>query len=114
MVEAWPDKKIVGKYVDHWEKGVYTCYLCNEKVFSSKAKYEPYLSMPAFYEPITNQVIEVTHPLKSRNTITAKCVNCGSHLGDVIILAYAKIGRRIFIINSSSLNFVPDEVKVKN
>ncbi len=101
-----------GKFLNHNEKGVYTCAACGNELFSSDAKYdstEPGLiGWPSFSELASNNAVKLTpddtHGM-SRTEVT--CAKCGGHLGHVFAASDSPTGVH-YCINSVSLDFKPD------
>lgn len=109
--EKGTEAPFTGKYLNHDEKGMYTCAVCGAELFSSAAKYEsnqPGLAgWPSFSEVAASDAVE----LKDDNShgmhrIEVICKNCGSHLGHVFNDSESKTGKH-YCINSACLGFEP-------
>ena len=97
-----------GKFVNHHEKGMYSCIVCGAPLFPSEAKFDSGTGWPSFeaappgavsYTPDTSLGV-------TRTEIT--CSNCGAHLGHVFPDGPTKTGKR-FCTNSCSLEFTKKE-----
>lgn len=101
-----------GKFLNHNEKGDYTCANCGNVLFSSDDKYES--TMPGLigwpsFDTAVEGAIEYKRDLSlgSERTETV-CANCGAHLGHVFDADDAPSGTH-FCINSLSLDFEPQD-----
>jgi len=100
-----------GKFLNHNEKGVYTCVACGNELFSSDSKYdstEPGLiGWPSFSELAHNESVILkpdTDLWTHRTEVT--CANCGGHLGHVFEVGDSPTGQH-YCINSVALGFKP-------
>lgn len=90
-----------GDYVDHWEKGVYNCVICDKNLFSSEHKIESLKGYATFHDTI-GDIKEQEYG----TNVVAKCENCGSNLGDIITGDRGNTSSDYsYVINSASLNF---------
>lgn len=100
-----------GKFLNHNEKGMYTCAACGNELFSSKDKYEStepgLIGWPSFSALARNGAV-VLKPdndlLMKRTEVT--CAKCGGHLGHVFEAGDSPTGQH-YCINSVSLGFEP-------
>jgi peptide-methionine (R)-S-oxide reductase len=92
-----------GEYVDWHGSGTFTCRGCGQPLFSSATKYESGSGWPSFWEPLTDDAVELvedrTHGMVR---VEVRCARCGSHLGHVFDDGPAPTGQR-FCMNSVSL-----------
>ena len=100
------------KFYNHFEKGKYTCLVCDAELFDSKDKFKDYLGWTTF-SYATKNIIEVTEPtMLPVEDAVVRCRDCGSYVGYVFYnppqwwerLLYMKKYR----VNSIALKFVPE------
>ena len=110
--EKGTEAPFTGKFVNHHEKGMYTCVVCGTPLFPSDTKFESGTGWPSFDRAIPGAFTFKddstlgTHGFDklttSRTEIT--CTNCGAHLGHAFDDGPTKTGKR-FCTNSCSLDF---------
>lgn len=97
-----------GKFVNHHEKGMYTCAACGAPLFSSDTKFDSGTGWPSFSDVATKGNVELhddsSHGMKR---VEVTCATCGGHLGHVFDDGPADKGGKRFCINSCSLQFKP-------
>jgi len=104
-----------GEFLNHDQKGMYTCAVCGAQLFNSDTKYEsdiPGLAgWPSFYDVAKSDAVELSPDDTSgmhRTEVT--CANCGSHLGHLFDDQSSPNGQH-YCINSASLGFDPKTKK---
>lgn len=100
-----------GTFLNHNEKGMYTCAACGTELFSSDAKYdstEPGLiGWPSFSELANNEAVELVDDYElGMHRTEVICKTCGGHLGHVFPAGDSPTGTH-YCINSVSLGFKP-------
>src|SRR3989344_2647903 len=94
-----------GKFVNHKERGTYTCAGCGSELFSSSAKFESGTGWPSFDEPKNLENVELKKDISHGMARTeVLCKKCKGHLCHVFDDGPTKSGQR-YCINSCSLNF---------
>lgn len=98
-----------GKYLNHDEKGVYTCVACGQELFKSDSKYESnqigLQGWPSFAELAKNDAVELhDDPSWGMDRVEVRCTKCGGHLGHVFDDASSPSGQH-YCISSVALDF---------
>ena len=103
-----------GKYLNHKEKGMYTCAVCGAEIFSSDTKFNSGTGWPSFNNPANTKAVrlieDTSHGLRR---VEVTCVNCDSHLGHVFNDAPDQPTGMRFCINSACLGFKSENNKAK-
>ena len=107
--EKGTERPFSGKFDAHFEKGVYTCKACGEKLFDSSSKFDAHCGWPSFDNEIKEgKIIEVADYSAGMKRLEILCGNCGGHLGHVFKDGPTKTGLR-YCVNSVSLGFEKEE-----
>ncbi len=97
-----------GKFLNHNEKGDYTCANCGHVLFSSDAKYDSrmpgLIGWPSFDQAIEGAIEEKSDTSMGMERTEIVCANCGGHLGHVFAADDAPSGTH-YCVNSASLDF---------
>lgn len=115
--ENGTERPFTNKYYKNYDKGIYTCIVCEIELFNSDTKYESGSGWPSFYDVIEQELLIKKHDasgvganllriVKNPDLIRTEvcCKNCGAHLGHVFKDGPPPTGMR-YCVNSSSLNF---------
>jgi peptide-methionine (R)-S-oxide reductase len=102
--ERGTEAPFTGKFVNHHEKGMYTCVVCGKPLFPSDTKFDSGTGWPSFDKAIPGSVSFVEDSSHGMNRTEITCANCGAHLGHVFDDGPTPTGKR-FCTNSCSLDF---------
>ncbi len=93
-----------GKYNDFFDKGIYTCKGCGQKLFNSKNKFHNSCGWPSFDKSIKGSINYIEDYSHGMNRIEIICSNCGSHQGHIFNDGPSETGKR-YCVNSISVDF---------
>lgn len=101
---AGTEPAFTGKYWNEKARGTYKCVCCGEPLFTSDTKYDSGTGWPAFYAPVSNEVV-ATREDRSHFMVRTEvlCAMCDAHLGHVFPGGPEPTGLS-FCINSAALN----------
>ena len=98
-----------GEYESVTEPGVYKCAGCGQELFVSDTKFDAGCGWPSFYQPVGEDVIEVSEDNShGMRRVEVTCSRCDGHLGHVFPDGPKPTGLR-YCINSVSLKMEPKE-----
>jgi peptide-methionine (R)-S-oxide reductase len=69
--------------VNNHDKGMFTCKVCGQELFSSDAKFDSGTGWPSFDDAIPGTVKFTDDSSHGMERTEITCSNCGSHLGHV-------------------------------
>ena len=100
-----------GKYNDTKAEGSYNCVCCGAELFSSSSKFDSGTGWPSFWEPASEESVEVEEDLSlGIKRIEVHCQKCEAHLGHVFPDGPQPTGLR-YCINSVSLDLKPKNLE---
>ena len=112
--EKGTEAPFTGKYEQSHEKGMYTCAICGNELFSSDTKFDSGTGWPSFTEPANLAHIELkedaSYGMKRTEVV---CKNCGAHLGHVFDDGPRDKGGKRYCINSVCLNLEKEKTQEK-
>ncbi len=107
IVNGGTERPFTGRFLDHFEGGLYTCRRCGAPLFSSETKFRAHCGWPAFDDALPGAVEELPDPDGTRTEI--RCAACGGHLGHVFTgEGYTETDTR-HCVNSISMDFLAGE-----
>ena len=105
IIDKATEAPFTGEYDNFYQDGTFICRRCNERLFSSKSKFEAGCGWPSFDESFPNAIKRVPDPDGIRTEI--ECANCGAHLGHEFVGEGLTLKNTRDCVNSLAVRFVP-------
>jgi len=110
IVKKGTEPPFSGRFVDHFEKGHYTCKQCGAVLFESGAKFPTACGWPSFDDALPGAVHET--PEADGVRVEIACAQCGGHLGHVFRGEEFTAKNTRYCVNSIALNFTEAGEKI--
>lgn len=107
--EKGTERAFTGEYDDHFEKGIYVCAACGNKLFNSDTKFNSHCGWPSFDQAIKGSVIYESDLSFGMVRTEVMCAKCGGHLGHVFDDGPKDTTGKRFCTNSVSIKFIPEK-----
>ena len=105
IINKGTERPFSGIYNNHYEKGIYKCKACGNKLYESENKFNSGCGWPSYDRNIKNSVSFEEDFSLGMNRIEILCSNCGGHQGHVFEDGPTETGKR-YCVNSASINFI--------
>ena len=105
IVHKATEAPFTGEYDNFYQDGTFICRRCNERLFSSKSKFDAGCGWPSFDESFPNAIKRVPDPDGIRTEI--ECANCGAHLGHEFVGEGLTHKNTRDCVNSLAIRFMP-------
>ncbi len=104
--EAATERPWSGALLDEHRDGLFRCKACDAPLFKSTAKFDSGSGWPSFFEPVSEDAVELKSDRSWGMTRTeVLCARCGSHLGHLFDDAPQTPTGERYCMNSVSLAF---------
>ena len=104
--EAATERPWSGALLDEHRDGLFRCKACDAPLFKSTAKFDSGSGWPSFFEPVSEDAVELKRDRSWGMTRTeVLCARCGSHLGHLFDDAPQTPTGERYCMNSVSLQF---------
>lgn len=104
--EAATERPWSGALLDEHRDGLFRCRACDAPLFRSTAKFDSGSGWPSFFEPVSEDAVELKSDRSWGMTRTeVLCARCGSHLGHLFDDAPQTPTGERYCMNSVSLQF---------
>lgn len=107
--EKGTERAFTGEYYDHFEKGIYVCAGCGNKLFESDTKFDSHCGWPSFDKAIKGSVIYERDLSFGMVRTEVMCAKCGGHLGHVFDDGPEETTGKRYCTNSVSIKFIPEK-----
>ncbi len=107
MFDKATEARFSGQYDDFYQDGDYVCANCNNKLYSSKAKFDAGCGWPAFDTCYPGSVLNI--PDSDGRRVEILCNNCNIHLGHVFTGEHLTDKNTRHCVNSASIKYIKKE-----
>lgn len=91
---------------DEHRTGVFACAGCEQRLYSSKTKFDSHTGWPSFWQPLDHAVITNDDNTLGAHRVEVRCHKCGGHLGHVFEDVPKPTGLR-YCMNGAAMTFTP-------
>ncbi len=109
--EKATEAPFTGKYLNEKKKGMYTCVVCGNELFSSDAKFDSGTGWPSFDKALPGAVKFIPDDAHGMSRTEIVCARCNSHLGHVFDDGPAETTGKRYCLNSVCLDLKAEEGK---